>query len=174
MTWLRSNRWYLVALAVLLPAAFFVALSTDWFRYVENENGRPIEVRGFDSVEYAGATFSMLEHKAITADSDAGVAAGLLPGTSLVSATVRVRPGESAPFCDVELTDTSGERSWPEASFSDADFDTAADAESYCSTDAEEPYKLQVFFVVPDDAAEHPRLELRVLDSQPDFLVFLL
>lgn len=174
MTWLRTNRWYLVALAVLLPAAFLVALSTDWWRYAEGENGRPVEVQGNDSVEYAGATFSMLKAETFAADSDEGVEAGLLRGTSLVSTTLLVTPGKEAPFCEVVLTDSLGNQTWPEASSSDASFYAADGTESYCSTDATEPYRLQVYFVVLSEAAEHPRLELRVFDALPDFLVFRL
>lgn len=170
--WLTRNRWYLAALAVLLPAAFLVAASTDWFRYAEAQAGHPIAVQSGQSVEYAGATFSMLASDTIAAESEAGVGANLVQGTSLVTATLQVDPGSKPPFCDVQLTDTAGDRRWPEALYRDADFAITEDAESYCSTEAEGPYKLQVYFVVPSGAAEHPRLELRVTDSLPDFLVF--
>ncbi len=174
MTWFTRNRFSLVALAVLLPAAFLVALSTDWWSYVEAETGRPIEVSGTETVDYAGARFSLLEWHSFDAQTDAGEDAGLLPGTTLVTAMIGVRPGDPAPFCDFELTDTDGSRSWPEASYPDADFTIDGSAESYCDSSAVGAYTVQVYFVVPDDAAENPKLALRVNDALPDFLLFLL
>ncbi len=170
--WLKANRWYLIAVAVLLPAAFLVALSSDWWDYVEEQEGHAIPVQGSAPVDYAGAQFSLLEWHAFDSTTQAGQAANLLPGTSLVTATVGVRPDSSAPFCSVELTDASGQRSWPEAGYSDADFDIAGGTESYCSTEATEPYRVQVYFVVPDDATDAPVLRLAVRDEYPAFLAF--
>ena len=174
MTWLRRNRWSLVAVAVLTPVAFLVSLSSGWWDYVEAENGRAIPVQGSNTVEYGGAQFSLLEWHAFDSLTQAGQSASLLPGTSLVTATIGIRPGQLSPFCDVELTDTSARRTWPEAGYSDADFSIADDAESYCDSTATEPYRLQVYFVVPDDAADHPVLRLSVSDELHAFLAFAL
>ena len=35
--WLRHNRWFLVALAVLIPAAVVVSLVPRWFPYQETQ-----------------------------------------------------------------------------------------------------------------------------------------
>lgn len=172
MTWLKSNRWALLALVVLAPAALVVALSAGWFDYVEQQNGRPIRAVAGQTVEYGGSQFSLLESYRVDADTDRGQAAGLRPGTTLVSATIGVTPGAEPPSCSVELTDASGERRWAEATFADADVTNADGTESYCSTDAEGPYRLQVFFVVPDDAAEAPELRFSRLDLLPDLVLF--
>lgn len=172
MSWLKTNRWYLVALAVLAPAALLIALSAARWSYVESANGRPISVSGSETVDYAGAEWSLLEWHSFSAQTDAGRAAALLPGTTLVTATLGVRPGANPPSCDVELTDTAGERSWPESSYTEADFEIADSAQDYCDSSAEGPYKVQFVFVVPDDAADHPRLRLSVLDQLPTLLSF--
>lgn len=172
MTWFKLNRWYLVSLAVLVPAALLVALSASWWSYLESAVGKPIAVRGSETVEYAGAEWSLLEWHSFSADTDAGEAAALLPGTTLVTATLGVRPGASPPSCDVELTDTAGDRSWPEAGYTEADFDIADSAQDYCDSSAEGPYTVQFVFVVPDDAADHPRLRLSTLDQLPVLLSF--
>lgn len=171
-SWLRVNRLYLVALAVLVPAALLVALSTDWWRYVEAENGEPIVVSGSQTVEYAGSQFSLLEWHSFSSQTNAGQEASLIPGTSLVSATIGIRPGELAPFCSFELRDTAGARSWPEADFTDVDYEIADDVENYCDSSATEPYRVQVYFVVPDEAATQPQLRLSVNDAYPAFLLF--
>ncbi|MGX5681216.1 hypothetical protein [Schumannella luteola] len=172
MSWLRSNRWGLLALAILAPVALLVALGAGWFEYVEQENGRPVVAAAGDTVEYGGSEFSLLESYRVDADSDRGQAAGLRPGTTLISATIGVTPGSEPPSCSVELTDASGERRWAEATFADADVTNADGTESYCSTDAEAPYRLQVFFVVPDDAAAAPKLRFYRLDLLPDLILF--
>lgn len=172
MTWLRANRWYLVALAVLVPVALLVALDAGWFRYVEQENGRPIAAVAGQTIEYGGSQFSLIESYRVSADTDRGEAAGLRPGTTLVSATIGVIPGDEPPSCEVELTDASGDRRWGEATYADADVTNADGTENYCSPDAEGPYRVQVFFVVPDDAAEAPKLRFYRLDLLPSLILF--
>jgi hypothetical protein len=172
MTWLRHNRWYLIAVAVLLPVAIVVALSSGYFAYLESRDGRQTIVVGNTTVEYSGAQWSLLEWHSFSSDSDAGLAAELLPGTSLVTATIGVRPGDVPPGCLVELADASDTRRWDQASFLDTTFEIVDGAEGYCSTTAEGPYKLQVFFVVPDDALGDMRLRLWDAPTYPETLVF--
>jgi len=170
--WLRSNRWYLAALAALVPAAILVALNAGWFAYVEGETGQPIVVDGSETVEYSGAKWALLEWRAVAAGTDAGEEADLLPGTTLITATIGVRPGEAAPACTVQLTDAAGIRSWDEAGFDETSYEVRSDSENYCDSNATEPYKLEVFFVVPDDAAADARLTLQSPDEYPALLVF--
>lgn len=172
MTWLRSNRWYLVAVAVLLPVALFVALEAGWFRYVENRDGRPIVASAGETVDYAGAQWSLLESYSVDSETDRGQEAGLRPGTTLVSATVGVRPGAEPPSCMFELTDASGDREWDQAALADADVTNAAGTETFCLSDAEDPYRVQVFFVVPDEAAHDMRLRVYTLTLYPDLILF--
>lgn len=174
MRWFARNRWYLAALAALIPAAIVVSLSAGWFGYAEAQRGRPTIVEGTATVDYAGAQWSLLEWHAFDASSNAGKAAGLLAGTSIVTATVGVTPGAEPPSCAVDLLDSVGYRSWNEAGYSDADFEISDDAQSYCDSSAPRPYKLQVFFLVPADATERPQLRLSVLTLLPDTLLFQL
>ena len=176
MTWLRSNRWYLVAVAVLLPAALFAAASTDWFRYIENLNGKPIEASQFDTVEYANNTWSLLEYRSFDSSSQAGANAGLVAGTELVTATFAVTPppAGSGTTCEFTLFDASGTKEWDAASNSDVDFDIVEGAENYCQPDALDPYKLQVFFVVPEGTATGASLHLIALVEYPAYVRFAL
>ncbi len=173
MTWLRRNRWYVVALAVLLPVALVVALDAGWFRYLENRDGRPVAiVPAGETVDYSGAAWSLLESYSVDASTDRGQSVGLREGTTLISATIGVRPGAEPPSCTVELVDAAGVRTWDEADSTDADVSAAEGTETYCSTDATEPYRVQVFFVVPDDAARDARLRLYNLAIYPDLILF--
>ena len=106
------------------------------------------------------------------ASTDRGQSVGLREGTTLISATIGVRPGAEPPSCTVELVDAAGVRTWDEADSTDADVSAAEGTETYCSTDATEPYRVQVFFVVPDDAARDARLRLYNLAIYPDLILF--
>jgi hypothetical protein len=170
-TWWRRNRWFLVALAVIVPAAVLVALSDGWFSYAEMEQGRATVVASGESGDYAGATWSVTDAGAIAADTDAGESIGLLPGTSLVVVTLEVEPGDEPPSCTLELEDAVGTRLWDPATY-DVDVSADDDAETYCPTDAEGPYTLQTWFVVPDDAVKDSRLRLSTLDGLPELLLF--
>lgn len=173
MNWVTQNRWYLVAVGILLPVALVIALDAGWFRYVESRDGRPVAIAtAGETVEYRGAQWSLLESYSVDAASDRGQAVGLRPGTSLVSATIGVRPGAEPPACTFELTDSTGARTWDEADAADADVTTGDDVESYCSTDATEPYRVQVFFVVPDDAVRDARLRVYDLTVYPELILF--
>lgn len=172
MSWMTRNRWYLVALAVVAPAAVFVALGAGWFSYVEAENGRPTAVEPGEAAEYSGASWVLTDSGALAADAEGAADLGLLPGTSLVFVELEVTPVNTAPDCTLELIDAAGVREWKPASYSDVDLEADEDAETYCSTSAEGPYTLQSWFVVPDDAVEGSRLRVSTFDGAPDLLVF--
>jgi len=172
LTWARSNRWYLIALAILVPAAILVALHAGYWEYLEGRDGRPVAVTRDEPVAYSGATWTLTEWSAVDARSAEGTEAGLLPGTSLLAATLDVEPGDAGLGCTVELTDAAGERIWQDAPYDLADYERDDDTIDYCDSSAEEPYRLQVHFVVPDDAVEGARLRLWSSDALPALLLF--
>jgi hypothetical protein len=150
-----------------------VTLNAGFFGYLSDSEGEPIVVDGSQTVEYAGAQWSLLEWYSFDAESDAGASAGLLPGTALISTTLGVRPGEGEPpSCTLELEDASGERTWRTADYDESDFEHRDGTEETCLSDATEPYRLQVHFVVPDDAVEGARLRLFDGDLLPRLLLF--
>lgn len=169
--WARANRWYLVALAVLVPAAILVSLHAGYWEYLEGRDGRPVAVTSGEPVDYSGATWTLTDWQAYPADSAEGQDASLFPGTTLLAATVDVEPGTVGPGCSVELLDASGERVWQTASYDLAVYERAEDTIDYCDSEAEEPYRLQVHFVIPDDAVEGARLRLWSSDSLPALLL---
>ena len=71
MTWLRQNRWYLAALAVLLPGALVVSATTHLIPFLQSDGAR-IPVKAFDTVEYMGMEWSMVEHRSFDWSTEAG------------------------------------------------------------------------------------------------------
>ena len=160
MTWFRQNRWYLAALAVLLPGALVVSATTDLIPFLQSDGTR-IPVKAFDTVEYMGMEWSMVEHRSFDWSTEAGERAGLLEGTALVTATFAIDPGEVPTSCSFVLIDHDRIREWDDSGYGDADFEIAEDAEAYCDTEAEGPYRVQVYFIVPEEAAEGGFIEVR-------------
>lgn len=159
--WFRKNRWYFVAIAVLGPLAMLAAMSTDWFRYEELVNGRPILVADGDKVDYAGAQWSLDNSVIVPAESQAGRSAGLPENTELVVASVLINPsgvGEVSPQCTVRLKDRDGQRTWNTALDSDVSVTLDDGASSYCDSTRLDSYLLQVLFLVPAGAGEGSRL----------------
>lgn len=174
-TWITQNRWYLIACAVLVPAALVTASTVGLFPYLESVNGDRVPVRAFESAEYGSASYTMLEHHSFDWTTQAGQRAGLLEGTELVTVTLSVEPGGGEfTGCEFTLFDHDRERQWDPASAADADFEIAADARDYCLSDEVEPYRVQVFFVVPAGAARGASLELNYFLLEPRVLSFAL
>jgi len=171
-TWWRSNRWFLLSLVVIAPAAFLVTLSAGWFSYADETVGKPVLVDSGESAEYSGATWKVTDSGSLGSDTEAGERIGLLPGTSLVVATLEVEPGATPPSCTLELEDADGARVWDPASSTDVDLSADSGAETTCASDAEGPYTLQTWFVVPDDAVTDSRLRLSDADRLPEVLLF--
>lgn len=170
---MTANRRYLIALAVLVPAAILAAMSSDWFRYQEFLRGEPIAAVAATPVEYAGGEFTLLEWHSFDSSTQAGQAASLLEGTELVTATFAVVPPSDGFFCETSLVAADG-REWREASFSDADFEIASDAEGYCLSDSVDPFTLQVYYVTPKGAVDGATLRISVSSEAPAFLAFAL
>ena len=172
-TWLTQNRWYLVACAVLVPAALVTASTVSLAPYLQYESGDRVAVAPFESAVYGGATYTLLEHHSFDWTTEAGERAGLLEGSELVTATVSVTPGDGEfTGCEFTLFDHDRERQWDPSSTADADFET--DVPDYCLSDAVDPYRVQVFFVVPVGAAGGAFLELSHFTLLPRSLSFAL
>jgi len=173
MSWLRSNRWYLIAIAVLGPLAMLAAMSTDWFAYEERINGRPIVVEKGDTVDYAGAAWTLDASFVVPAESQAGREAEVPAGTELVVASVKINPsgvGDESPSCSVTLEDRDGTRTWDTALSGDVSLSIDEGASSYCDPSELNPYLLQVFFIVPDGAGDGARLIIESTDELPVLL----
>jgi hypothetical protein len=172
-SWLKKNRWYLVAIAVLVPLAMLAAMSTDWFAYQERVNGRPIPVADGDNVEYSGARWSLDNSFVVTARSEGGRSAGLPDNTELVVASVRIDPSDSegeSPSCTVQLTDRDGQRTWDPAQSREVSVSIDQGASSGCDSTRLDSYLLQVVFLVPEGAGEGSHLIIETPDGLPEVL----
>lgn len=174
-SWIRQNRWYLVACAVLVPASLVTASTVGLIPYLESVNGDRVSVRPFESAEYGSSSYTMLEHHSFDWTTQAGRAAGLLEGTELVTVTLSVEHiGGDFTGCEFTLFDKDRERQWDAASTADADFEIAADARDYCVSDETDPYRVEVFFVVPAGAAKGASLQVSYFLLEPRVLTFAL
>lgn len=177
IAWWKTHRWYLIAIAVLGPIALLAAMSTDWFRYEERVNARPVVVAQGETVDYASAAWTLEESMVISADSQAGKKADLLEGTELVVANVRVNPSGVdgvGPACAVRLEDHEGQRTWDRATASDVSVETDPGATDHCSRDDVETYLLQVMFLVPEGAGDGAHLFVESEEELPRTLSFTL
>ena len=177
ITWWKSHRWSVVAIAVLAPIALLVAMSTGWFRYEERVNGRPVVVAQGERVDYAGAIWTLEDSTVIHAESQAGREAGLVEGLELVVANVRVNPsgvGGVGPTCEVSLEDRDGRRTWDRATASDVSAETEPGTTDHCSPDDVETYLMQVMFLVPQGAGEGAHLVVKSGPELPRILSFTL
>lgn len=146
--WLRRNRWYLVALAVLIPAAFVVSLIPRYFPYLETQPQLETVARG-EVVRYAGADIELTSLE--TLDGDEWSAP---QGADIVVATLAIHVVEPPEFssCDIRLVasaETGYEREWTADSFTDSDYDIPDRFETLCVLDEARSYDLQLTFVVP-------------------------
>lgn len=158
--WLRRNRWFLVALVVLIPAAVLVSLIPRWFPYqgIQPEYDR---VERGDTVEYAGAEFTLTELQLLD-----GTEWGASAGADIVVATLTVDvidPQEAG--CDIDLVSDAGglERFWPSAIGDVGDYDIPDEYETLCTFQEAGAYELQVGFEVP--AGQVPDADVLVTSS---------
>jgi len=155
--WLRSNRWFLLALVVLIPTAVVVAPVPRWFPYWESVPV-PDDVARGTSAAYAGAEIELVDLEVLDGDAWA-----TRPGTDLVVATLDIDvadPTEST-YCEVTLTsDESGEtRTW-DSSLSAGDYRVPEGFQQLCSFEAAGAYTLQVTFLVPRGEVQQPSVVL--------------
>jgi hypothetical protein len=146
--WLRRNRWFLVALAVLIPVAFVVSLTPRFFPYLETQP-QPEAVALGEVVRYAGADIELTDLE--TLDGDEWNAP---QGADLVVATFAIRVVDPPEFTSCEITlvasaKTGYEREWTADSFTDSDYDIPDRFETLCVLHEAGTYDLQLTFLVP-------------------------
>ena len=155
--WLRRNRWYLLALLVLIPGALAVSLVPRFFPYLANLPTYQSVARG-ETVRYSGADVELTDLEVLD-----GTAIGAPPGSDVVVATLTidvVDPPESA-YCDLAVVATSGgvERRWDEQAYLAIDYEIPAGFEEVCRFDEPGSYRAQFTFLVPHGEVADPVVE---------------
>lgn len=165
---LRRNRWYLVALVVLVPAAIVVALVPRWFPYQQDQPQPETVARG-DTATYSGAEISLVDLEILDGEEwDATV------GADIVVATLSIdvfEPTESTR-CDIAVVsiDDGLERSWPAAVGDVGDYDIPDEFAGLCSFSAAGSYELQLGFEVPAGQVTAPSVEVSSSSALPRVL----
>lgn len=172
MSWLRENRWWLVALVVLVPATIVAALWPQWFDYQNRINPPVLHAETGELVEYAGSQWRLDEWKIVLATSAEGGDLDLPVGTQLVAALVTIEPGDRAPSCTASLVDDERDRWWRTTIGSTPDFPGAPDASNYCDPDLTDPYQAVFTWVVPAEVGRSGAVELAVFEADPLILRF--
>ena len=154
--WLRRNRWFLVALAVLIPVALVVSLVPRFFRYLAAQPSIEYVERG-DSVRYAGTDFEVFDLFVLDGGRVSAPA-----GTDVVVVGLRVDvvdpPDE---YCTLTLiSDESGvEREWDQ-SYSSGDVDVPDEYETSCDLTEPGSYELVQTFLVPHGEVVEPVVQV--------------
>lgn len=176
--WLRSNRFGLVAVAVLLPATVAITFATQFSSYFSGRPSVPLAVASGATAEFARADWTLVDSRRIAGTSDEGAEIGLPTGSDLVVVTVRVSPGDGeAPGCLMQLDELAGSsviRSWGESTTDPIDYTPAEDTRSYCDSDAVAPYTLEAAFVMASDAGDDLAFAVSVDRELPRYLSFRL
>lgn len=165
--WWRRNRWYLVALAVLLPAAVLVAMTLRWLPNV-GDQPRPDHVAIGETVRYSGADIELTRVEVLD-----GLEWNAPVGADVVVATLDidvVEPGEA--LCRVLIvSDEAGfERSWEPELYVDSDYEVPEGRETRCDLSEPGAYILEVTFLVPAGQVEAPVVELTSSAALPRVL----
>jgi hypothetical protein len=166
--WLRHNRWFLVALAVLIPAAVVVSLVPRWFPYQERQP-QPDAVKLGETVRYSGADIQLTALELLD-----GVEVNAAAGADVVVATFEidvVEPQEAA-LCEVRIvSDEAGfERFWDSELFADSDYVVPDRFEQTCSFSDAGSYDLQMTFLVPRGEVRNPVVEFSSSAALPRVL----
>ena len=165
--WLRTNRWFLVALIVLIPAAFVVSLITRYFPYLETQPQLESVAFG-DVVRYAGTDFQLTDLEVLDGDAFNAPA-----GADVVVATLSVDVIEPPEFsvCDITLfsDETGVEREWW-STYSTGDYRVPDYFEESCDLTEVGRYHLQVTFLVPRGEVVDPEVQVKVWDEEPRVL----
>lgn len=170
-----------LAVAVLLPLTLGITFQNEWVGYNSSRPSQPVTVGAGESVEFAGAGWTVTDVSTVAASSDPGQEIGLPPRTQLVTVTVEVTPDElvdgESPSCTVSLQELDGAavlRNWQDATFSDIDYSPEDPIEWGCSSDLTAPYSFEAWFVVPDDVGDEVSLSVEVTEELPRYLRFAL
>ncbi len=158
MTWLRRNRWFLVALVVLIPGAFVVSLIPRWFPY-QGAQPQPDAVALGETATYSGAEITLtglevLDGGPLNAPANADV----------VVATIAfdvVDPRDGA-YCEITVvSDEAGyERRWESETVSDSDYEIPDRFAQTCTFAERGAYDLQLTFLVPHGQVEDPAVQI--------------
>jgi hypothetical protein len=156
--WWRANRWFVIALAVLLPGAVLVSMIPRWFPYLERQPV-PEAVALGDTVRYGGADITLTRLEVLRGDEWDAPA-----GADVVVATLRidvVEPTESTR-CDLELVsgEHGFERKWDAELYSDSDYRIPDDVSDRCTFAEPGSYELQQTFLVPAGQVREPVVQL--------------
>ena len=165
MSWVQLNRWWLVALVVLVPASIVAALWPRWFDYQNSTNGPVLGAEQGELVDYAGSQWRLDEWKYVLSTSAEGDDLDLPTGTQLVAALVTIEPGDTAPSCMAVLIDEANDRRWRTSIGSTPEFLNAPDASNYCDPDMTGPYQAVFTWIVPADVGRSAALEVAVFEA---------
>ncbi len=164
--WLRRNRWYLIALVVLLPVAFVVSLVPRFFPYLELQPQIEYVERG-ETARYEGADFEVFDMFVLEGE-DVGAPEGT--DVFVVGLTVDVvEPSDS--YCTLTLiSDESGvEREWDE-SYSVGDVEVPDGYETQCDLTERARYDLVQTFLVPRGEVVEPEVQVTTILGEPKAL----
>lgn len=156
--WLTANRWFLIALVVLIPAAVFVSIVPRFLPYLESQP-QPESVALGEVVRYSGADIELTEFDVLD-----GNEWGAPLGADIVVVTLAIdviEPDESA-YCGITLVsiDEGIEREWDAELYPDSDYEIDDRFEQLCRLDEPGGYELQTTFLVPSDGVSEPTLQL--------------
>ncbi|MEO5534388.1 MAG: hypothetical protein ABIR17_04575 [Pseudolysinimonas sp.] len=167
MTWLRRNRWFLVALAVLIPAALVVSLIPRFFPYLENQPAVIDVARGLDE-RYSGANVKLTDLEVLD-----GEALNAPAGSDVVVATfaIDVVDPPASSVCTVTLVAPIDgvEREWDEA-IASSDYEVPDEFEKYCDLSEARRYHLQLVFYVPRGEVPDPAIRFTSTAAFPQEL----
>lgn len=170
-SWWRSNAVALVALAVVLPTTAAVTTVNEWWDYYSGRPAQAVEVGPGAETSFADATW--LDAR-LTRRSD-GTDLDIPPGTKLLVATIDVEidPGDPPLGCTLTLREATGaQRQWGSAALDPFGWRTSEGMAGICSSEATEPYTVEVPFVLPDDARGPYTIDMSVGEELPRFLRF--
>ncbi len=171
MSWFRRNLVALVAVAVLLPATLAVTFWNDWVGYWDQRASVPTVVELGAEAQYGGAAWEVTDVRTAEPSSEFGRSIGLPADTRFVSVLLEVTPEQSSPGCQFTLREESGrQRTWNTADLSPLDYYPQGDDSAFCDSERTDPYRIEVYFVVPVDVSEELVLTIEVGESLPSYL----
>ena len=166
--WLRRNRWYLVALAVLIPGALLVSLLPRFLPYLESLPQYEDVALG-ETVRYSGADIELTDLVVLDGDElNAPLGSDVVVATFTVDV---VEPPESA-MCRIHVVSSEGgvERRWEEESYLNSDYEIPERFAQTCTFAEAGPYELQVTIPVPRGQVNDPVIELSSSAESPRVL----
>lgn len=167
--WLRHNRWFLLALVVLIPVALVVSLVPRFFPYLETQP-QPEAVALGEVVRYAGADIELTNLEVLDGDDWNSPR-----GADIVVATFDIEVVDPLEFtlCDITLVssaETGYEREWIAEIPYDTDYDIPDRFATRCDLEAVGRYDLQMTFLVPPGEVTDPVVQFSASGALPRVL----